>query len=372
MIDNPAQHVISLLYVEDDDVTRDLLAHMLTARGYRVLTAGNGREGVDLFRRHSPEIVLTDIMMPTMNGLEMARLIREEAPDTQIIVMTAFSETSYLLDAIDIGINQFVIKPVEFSKLEAAIERCIAAIQLEAEALRVKKLEATAILAGGMAHDFNNLLQVILGYICLAKQHAEPDSTVHRLLDVAETSSGQARELSQRLLTLARGGEASRHGTHLGRLIKVCVDAALKGGNVTPELDLPADIRPAKIEETQIKQVIAHLTANALEAMPNGGTLRVAARNLNISEKDGLPLPPGEYVHVTFRDSGRGIPAEHLGRIFDPYFTTKQMGSRKGMGLGLAICHAIIRKHGGVITAESRPGNGAVFHFYLPVAESEG
>lgn len=361
---------ISMLLVEDQADTREQLSQMLTAQGYRLLLAENGREGLKLFRSQSPEIILTDIMMPSMSGLEMARLIREEAPGAQIIVMTAFSDTRYLLEAIDIGINQFVIKPIEFNKLLAAIERCIGAIQLEAEALRVKKLEATAILAGGMAHDFNNLLQVILGYICLAKQHAEHGSKVHQLLGVAEKSSGQARELGQRLLTFASGGEVSTHGTHLGRLITTAVEAALKGGNVTLELDLPADIHPAQIDETQMRQVISHLTANALEAMPCGGTLQVAACNLNITEKDGLPLPPGEYVRVTFRDTGKGIPPENMERIFDPYFTTKQMGSQKGMGLGLAICQAIIRKHEGIITAESRPGEGAAFHIYLPVVES--
>jgi signal transduction histidine kinase len=114
--------------------------------------------------------------------------------------------------------------------------------------------------------------------------------------------------------------------------------------------------------------VFSYLTANAIEAMPTGGALLVSASGCSISDTDGLPLLPGEYVHVTFRDTGKGIQAENLVRIFDPYFTTKEMGSQKGMGLGLSICHAIIRKHNGVITAESQPGQGATFHIYLPVS----
>lgn len=498
MADNPSPHDITVMYVEDEAGTRDQVGRMLGSYGYRLLMAEDGREGVELFRRHRPDITLTDIMMPVMNGLEMARTIREEAPDAQIIVMTAFSDTNYLLDAIDIGINQFIVKPVEFNKLQSAIQRCITMIgmqrriqeqterirmlsnaleqspsmalitdtqgaieyvnhkfcevtgfaadevmgktprilqsgetppdvyrdlwttilgghewhgvlknrgktgdffweyssispltsadgtitkfiktaediterrKLEAEAHRVKKLEATAMLAGGMAHDFNNLLQVILGNISLAKQRAEPGSIVHSLLDIAEQSSGHARDLSQRLLTFAKGGDISMHAAPLDRLIRSGVETALNGTAIDCELDLPPDIPVVNIDEMQIQQVITHLTVNALEAMPDGGELRVAASACTVSEGNESSLPPGEYVHLTFSDSGRGIQPENLGRIFDPYFTTKQMGSKKGLGLGLAVCHAIIRKHNGMITAESQPGEGTTIHIYLPSAQ---
>jgi signal transduction histidine kinase len=241
--------------------------------------------------------------------------------------------------------------------------------KLEAEAHSVKKLEATAILAGGMAHDFNNLLQVILGNISLAKQRAEPGSIVQNLLDVAERSSGQARELSQRLLTFAKGDDAFMHIAPLDRLIKSGVEAALNNSPIALELCLPADIPPVNIDEMQIQQVVTHLTVNAMEAMPNGGKLRIATCACSVSERDGSTLAPGEYVHVTFSDNGRGIQPDNLSRIFDPYFTTKQMASKKGMGLGLAVCHAIIRKHKGMITAESLPGEGATIHIYLPAAQ---
>jgi len=372
MILNPTQHDISMLYVEDDDATREQVGRMIKTRGIRLLMAENGQEGLDLFRRHKPDIILTDIMMPLMNGLELARAIRKEAPGAQIIVMTAFSETSYLLEAIDVGINQFVVKPVDLNRLFAAIERCISVIKLEADALRAKKLEATSILAGGMAHDFNNLLQVILGYICLAKQKIDPGSPAYRLLNASEKSTEQACELSQRLLTFAKGGDSSMHSAQLEQLIVASVDAALNGTTVTSEFNLQADTPLVKIDEAQIRQVISHLTVNAIEAMPNGGTLRVAVEGCTITEQDILPLPPAEYVHVTFRDTGKGIHPENMGKIFDPYFTTKEMGSQKGMGLGLAICQAIIRKHKGILTAESQPENGATFHIYLPATKQGG
>ncbi len=497
MADNTPQGDILVLYVEDEAATREQVGRLLATHGFRLLTAENGREGLELFRNHTPDIVITDIMMPHMNGLDMARSIREHSPDAQIIVITAFSDTNYLLEAIDIGIDRFVFKPVEFAKLLAAVQQCVTTIsirrrvreqaerismlsnaleqspsmtvitdthgvieyvnrkfcevtgftaeevagrtprilksgktpatvyrdmwrsirdgrewhgvlqnrgksgavfweysnispltspdgtiikyiktaediterrRLEAEALKSRKLEATTILAGGMAHDFNNLLQVILGYVNLAKRHAEPGSQVHGFLDEAEKSSEQARELSQRLLTFARGGEGLRHTVPLGNLISNGVDAVLDGSAVARELDLPDDHLLANIDEAQIRQVFSNLAVNALEAMPAGGIIRVALRGCTISGQDALPLTPGDYVHVTFQDTGRGIQPENLGKIFDPYFTTKQMGSQKGMGLGLAVCHAIIRKHKGTITVESRPGEGTTFHIYLPAA----
>lgn len=369
---------IRILLVEDDYTTKALLCPILKSRGFQVLLADNGLEGLELFRKHQPDIVLTDLMMPYMNGLEMARNIRGESPDAQIIVITAYSNTNFLLEAIDIGINQFVLKPVELPKFNTAIEQSINAIKFitvqriqEAEELKSKKLEAIGILAGGMAHDFNNLLQVILGNITLAKLDAEPGSKVRMYLETAEKSSGQACKLSRRLLSYARGGEAFMQVTPLAPFITSGIEDAFRGTAITRELDLPVNPLEVKIDKTQIQQVITHLSLNALEAMPMGGTVRVKAGTCKICKKDGLPLSPGAYAHISFHDTGIGIPTENLGRIFDPYFTTKEMGSRKGTGLGLAICHTIIKNHNGVITAESQPGEGSTFHIYLPVADGE-
>jgi signal transduction histidine kinase len=105
--------------------------------------------------------------------------------------------------------------------------------------------------------------------------------------------------------------------------------------------------------------------------MPNGGTLRVEGENVTMGEQNTLPLPTGEYVHVALHDTGKGITPEILPRIFDPYFTTKEMGNQKGMGLSLALCHSIICKHKGLISAESTPGKGTTFHIYLPALVEE-
>lgn len=366
---------ISLLYVEDEASTREQVSRILATRGYRMTVAEDGEQGLELFRKQTPDIVLTDIMMPGLSGLEMARTIRNLSPETQIACMTAFSDTSYLIEAIDIGINQFVLKPVEFQRLFNALDRCQEMVELrkrqkilEADSLRTNKIEAIGILAGGIAHDFNNLLQVILGYVSLARMNAEPGSKTESLLEIVEQASGSARELSSRLLTFAKGGNACMKVTQLRQHLKDAVEAEL---NSTPAikllLDLPDDLPLVMLDADLIRQVFATLVTNAREAMPQGGSLNVSASAVTLPALNNLTLPPGDYLHLLFEDSGVGIPPENMPKIFDPYFTTKEMGAQKGMGLGLAVCYSIIKHHNGHIHAESGPGEGTRINIYLPV-----
>lgn len=369
---------ISVLYVEDDTATREQVSRILSARGYQLLVAENGEQGLDLFGKHTPDIVLTDIMMPRLNGLEMARAMRSTSPEIQIACITAFSDTNYLIEAIDIGINQFVLKPLEFHRLFTALDRCQEVVDLrrrkkilEAENLRTKKIEAIGILAGGMAHDFNNLLQVILGYVSLALMYAEPGSKTASMLELAEQSSQGARELSTRLLAFAKGGDAFMKPAQLEQLVKECTETELKSAPaIKLAFNLRNDLPPVILDINQIQQVIVNLVINAREAMPHGGSLHVSSSVVTLPPANNFTLPPAEYVHVLFEDTGVGIPPEIMPNIFDPYFTTKEMGSQKGMGLGLALCYSTIKRHQGHILAESKQGTGTRIHIYLPVYHS--
>jgi signal transduction histidine kinase len=375
---HPLRSGISLLFVEDEAATREQVSRVLASRGYRMAVAENGEQGLAIFREQAPDIVLTDIMMPRLNGLEMAREIRALSPETQIACMTAFSDTSYLIEAIDIGIDQFVLKPVEFQRLFTALDRCQEMVELrkrqkmlEAEKLRTKKIEAIGIMAGGMAHDFNNLLQVILGYVSLARMSAEPGGKTESLLKIAEQASENARELSTRLLTFAKGGDAVMKPVKPGHLIMEGVKAELSSApSITLDFNLPDDLPSVMLDAEQIRHVVANMAINACEAMPGGGTLHVSASSTILAEANNFGLPPGDYLHIRFEDTGVGIPAENLSKVFDPYFTTKEMGCRKGMGLGLALCHSIIKHHHGHILAESIPGDGTRFQIFLPVYHS--
>jgi len=368
-MENEIPGTVSLLYVEDDAATRDMVSNMLKKNGFNCIVAENGREGLELYRRHLPEVVLSDIMMPVMSGLEMARKIRVDFPEAQFIFMTAFGESNFILEAIDIGVSQYVVKPVDLSKLLAAISQCVAMIRLKAEAHRIKHLEAIGLLAGGLAHDFNNLLTIVLGNVHLAKKSVDPSSAAFTFLNEAESVSKLARSLGKRLGTLARGESGLKQKMPLTTTLTCSVKAALSGTSIASTFDLPPDIPQLNIDKTQMEQVFSQLAVNALEAMPHGGKLEIAARVSKLSVKSSSLLAPGEYVCITFRDTGNGIPVKNLPRIFDPYFTTKEMDFNKGRGLGLSVCQAIINRHGGQISAYNSSGAGATFKIWLPVAK---
>jgi len=369
---------ISILYVEDDLSTRQLVQHAFSLKPeYLVITASDGIEGLKRFKEQPTDLVLTDIMMPKLNGLEMARSIRAISPDCQIIVMSAFSETTYLVDSIDIGVNQFVIKPVEFKRLFTAIDRCGEVIRMkrqlqiqEAEVLRAKKMEAISVLAGGMAHDFNNLLQVILGYISISLCNSEPGSKVHEMLTIAERSSEEARKLSRRLLSLARGGLFNITNLDLRPILKECVDLARQCENISIIYQEPTSLSNVNIDPEQIYQMFSNIITNARESMPNGGTITIVAKDKIVLNNSLLTLPEGEYVHVCVQDTGCGISPELMPDIFDPYITTKPLGTTKGVGLGLTLSHAIVRKHKGRIAIDSRLNEGTTVHIYLPAAKA--
>ena len=243
--------------------------------------------------------------------------------------------------------------------------------RMEEELLRAQKIESIGILAGGIAHDFNNLLASIMGYIELAKECAQPGNDVYRILEKAEISCNQASELTKRLITFSKGGAPLRKDMSLAVLLKDLCYFTFNGSNVRYELSTPEDLWHVFADEGQLRHVVHHLLKNAIEAMPEGGVVTVRAINRTVTEDGNLPLNNGKYVAWSVKDHGIGIPKENLSRIFDPYFTTKDRGSTKGMGLGLAICYSVIKQHDGLITVVSEQRSGTTFTVYLPAVVSE-
>ena len=241
----------------------------------------------------------------------------------------------------------------------------------EEQRIRSHTLESIGILAGGIAHDFNNLLGIILGDIQIAKMTANPDDKSFRRLSDAEEVCEKASELSERLITFATGGEPLRRVTSIVELITETVPEVLRYSPAISNFDFPDDLHAVAIDEGQMKQVITNLTMNAAEAMMDGGTLNVQGQNVHVTEKDHLPLQAGDYVKISFHDTGVGIPAENIPRIFEPYFSTKDTYSQKGLGLGLAVCYSVVKRHNGLITVESTVGKGSTFHIYLPASNSK-
>lgn len=239
--------------------------------------------------------------------------------------------------------------------------------KMEAELQKAQKLESLGILAGGIAHDFNNILTAITGNISLAKMYAQPGLEVFDILTEAEKASLRAKNLTTQLLTFSKGGIPVKRLSSIPKLIKDSCSFALSGSKIKCEISSPDNLWPVEIDEGQISQVIHHMIINAQQAMPEGGIIRVKAENITADAEHPLPLKGGKYLKISIKDHGIGISEEHLAKIFDPYFTTKQEGS----GLGLASAYSIIKKHDGHITAESKLGEGTTFYIYLPASEKK-
>jgi nitrogen-specific signal transduction histidine kinase/CheY-like chemotaxis protein len=235
----------------------------------------------------------------------------------------------------------------------------------EEELLYGRKLESIGILAGGIAHDFNNLLAGILGNIELAKMLTVREGNVYERLEEAGQATLRAKDLTMQLLTFSKGGEPVKSIIAIGELIKESVRFALRGSNVKCEFSIPDNLWPVDVDEGQMNQVVNNVIINADQAMPEGGTITVACENVTLGASEVPPLKEGKYIRISVEDRGIGISKEHLSRIFDPYFTTKQRGS----GLGLATSYSIIKKHHGQITVESARGVGTVIRIYLPASE---
>ncbi|HFQ80540.1 MAG TPA: PAS domain S-box protein [Desulfobacterales bacterium] len=235
----------------------------------------------------------------------------------------------------------------------------------EKEMIKVKKLESVGVLAGGIAHDFNNILAAILGNINLALFDDELTVETKHLLAAAEKATIRAKDLTQQLLTFAKGGEPVRETSSLENVIRDSADFVLHGDKVICRYDTPVDLWLVDIDRGQVSQVIQNIVLNASQAMPEGGEIRIVCENIKCREVEP-PFAAGQrIVKIAISDSGIGMPNNVLEKIFDPYFSSKQQGS----GLGLAICQSIIRKHGGYIAVESTPGVGSTFTIYLAAAE---
>jgi signal transduction histidine kinase/CheY-like chemotaxis protein len=263
---------------------------------------------------------------------------------------------------------------VEF-RIRSAYDRVAMLISETGERKRVlipptgtNNIESVETLAGGIAHDFNNLLLVILGNISLAKTGLPVEDKAYGHLLEAEQASMMTKDLIQQLITFSKGGELSKRVMLITPLIMDVTRTILGGSNVKGRYIMSDDLLSVEVDEGQIKQVMHIILRNAREAMFLGGTVTISFENAKVARGDYLPLAPGDYVLISIRDEGAGIKEEHLPRIFDPYFTTKEMGSRKGVGLGLAIAYSIVKKHNGHIAVESRIGGGTIFHIYLPAA----
>ncbi len=244
---------------------------------------------------------------------------------------------------------------------------------MESRVRQAQKMEALGSLAGGVAHDFNNILNSVIGFTELALREMPQDSDVRTYLKHVLQAGKRAGGLVRQILTFSRGGEPENKPIQMVTIVKEVLKLLRASLPATVDIQPKISNKPVMImaDPSQIHQVLMNLCTNAAQAMgDNGGVLEVVLEKKVVEKPLGLTLDelkPGEYLVLTVKDNGPGIPAANLARVFEPYFTTKEaMG---GTGLGLAVVHGIVGSLGGAVDVSSVMGKGSVFHVYLPIPE---
>ena len=240
--------------------------------------------------------------------------------------------------------------------------------RLREQLIQAQKMEAIGTLSGGVAHDFNNLLQSISGYtemLLLGKAEEHPD---YARLKKIELAAERAADLTRQLLAFSRRLESRPRHVDLNQEVRHAVELLERALPKMIEIQTSLDphLRPVWADPGQMEQVLVNLGVNARDAMPAGGTIRIETRNRSLAPGAATAegLAPGPYVELCFADTGCGMDAATLEHIYEPFFTTKEVG--KGTGLGLAMVYGIVKAHGGALACESAPGQGARFRICLP------
>lgn len=246
--------------------------------------------------------------------------------------------------------------------------------KLESQLQQSQKMEAIGTLAGGIAHDINNILGIILGNTELAMDDTPDWNPVRLNLEEARIASLRAKDVVRQLLSFARKTEMEKKPTNIIPIVKESFKLLRSSIPTSIEIrqNISKDVDTILADPTQINQILINLCTNADHAMPDGGIIEIILNNIELDEANTAQhsdLYPGRYVNLTVTDTGHGISQEVIDRIFDPYFTTKEVG--KGTGMGLSVVHGIVKKHNGAITVKSDPGKGTTFSIFFPAVEED-
>lgn len=368
----------TVLVVEDNvDVIR--LVHLTLRQQFKIMAAENGVKGFEIATRERPDLIITDLMMPEVDGLELTRRLRAD-PRTKhipIIMLTARGDLEDRVAGIETGVNQYLTKPFSPRELLAAVQNLLNIEETHADLLLTQRMDALEQMAGGLAHEINNPLNYVKNALYVMRNDVEQILQWVRRSDTSVADVQTLAKVERRIAKMAETAEAglsriartvelmrsySREGytrtlrphdtfAAIKEVISVVVPAI--GKDVVVETDLVGDGTVECVPE-EINQVFTNLIQNAVEAVPDDGTGRVFVTG---REANGR-------VVITVRDNGPGIPPEFRDRIFAPFFTTK--GPGKGMGMGLTIAWRVVQSLGGHIKVTSERGRGAEFEVVLP------
>jgi signal transduction histidine kinase len=374
---------LRLLLVDDEIDFRQTLARRLRKRGLAPEQAQNGEECLSILEQKTMDVVVLDVKMPGINGIEVLDRIKSKYPQTEVILLTGHASTRDGVEGIKSGAFDYLTKPIEVEhllrKIRQASEKIVRSekirqweqklrevefrAKMAQQMMATERLASLGTLATGVAHEINNPLAIIkesVGYMKLILQRKElaeiPRKQDFELaLTKIEGGVERARRITHQLLGAARKDDSILSEVSLKELVSGAVQLVYReAANKDVQIIQETDSSPNTIWSYpyQLRQVLINLLTNAIHATDSGGKITIILESA------------GDEKVLTVRDTGEGIPQENLERIFEPFFTTKPPD--KGTGLGLFVTRGIIEKLGGEVNVESRIGKGSSFYVRLP------
>lgn len=348
----------SILVAEDHADLRSFLVRTLQVE-FRVFEAADGRAALALAREHLPDLILSDLMMPEMDGAELCRRLKEDPVTAAIpfVLITARGDLDSRISGLALGADDYLVKPFHVEEVKMRLRAQLRLRTLSREVAHREKLAALGVLVAGVAHEVRNPLNGILNALQPVLEQLPRDASESReLVELALEGARRVDKLSLQLLLQSRaGGEGFALvdvAENLSLAIRLLAFKAFGGRKIEVTSNLPADVRVMG-DPGALNQVWINLIDNALQVTPEGGKV-----NVRLSVKEGR-------VVLEVEDEGPGIPAQNLPKLFNPFFTTKPVGV--GTGLGLSVAQGIVQQHGGSIDASNVPPHGARFRVTLPV-----
>jgi signal transduction histidine kinase len=352
-----AEPEATILLAEDDPGLSAHMSEILSER-YRVLVAPNGKAALELAREHLPDLLVTDLDMPEMNGIELTRhfLALQGATLSPVLIVSAHAGLGERLAGFEAGAVDYVLKPFSADELLARIRSQLAIRKLALRLHESQKLAAMGMLSAGLAHELRNPANAIVNALpplleLMPADMRQPDSACGMLLDITLEAAKQIRERSKNILDYSRAERVSKRPEDmralLARVLRT-LTIQLVGCEVRQDIQLDETVDCAA---PLIEQILVNLIDNAAYAAGTGGWVQISARR------------EGALAVIEVGDSGPGVPVAIRDRIFDPFFTTKPVG--EGSGLGLTISRRIALNHGGELRVVAR-GEGTVFRLELP------
>jgi two-component system, cell cycle sensor histidine kinase and response regulator CckA len=377
--------MLNILVIEDRHadflmVERHLKLNGLSVRCHRVDCLNGLKEAI---KPGGWDLVLSDYNVPQLSFQESLNLLQADLPDVPVIMVTGTVGEEKAVELLKLGVRDFVLKgtlarlvpavlrSLKEKKEREELRRTAFSLQESEERYRqAQKMEAVGQLAGGVAHDFNNILSAIFGYSQLSLRKLQENDPVKEHVEQILKAAERAAVLTQSLLAFSRKQEVNLAVIDLSNVLKdfeIFLHRLIRE-DIELTVSCTEELLAVMVDRGQIEQVIMNLVANGRDAMPNGGKLCVETRSVTLDEEfvnaHGYGRA-GTYAVISVADSGIGMNKETQSHIFEPFYTTKELG--KGTGLGLAMAYGIIKKHDGFINIYSEPGTGTIFKIYLPV-----